>query len=237
MAKKAKQQEKDRRARVEEMRREQQARERKRSILIIVVAVAVGLTLVGAATVPTILANRNDPAKKALSEFGVSVSAASCDDVTTDKSTGSAQHEPEGTKIEYDQVPPSSGPHWGTPELAPRPFYTAEDRPEMERLVHNLEHGYSIIWYDDTVKGEELDALKDIGESAQAKPAAQPGNKFVVSAWDDAYGKFPEGKHIALSHWGAESSHRQLCGKVSGAVVDDFMKQFPRTDAPEPNGQ
>jgi hypothetical protein len=61
-----------------------------------------------------------------------------------------------------------------------------------------------------------------------------PTGKFIVSAWDDAYGDFPSGMHVALSHWGAEQGHRQMCGKVSGAVVADFIEDFPASDAPEP---
>ena len=105
----------------------------------------------------------------------------------------------------------------------------------MEQLVHNLEHGYTILWYDDTIEGKQLDALKDIAESARADDNVGPNQKFVVSAWDDSYGDLPEGKHIGLSHWGAEQGHRQLCGKVSGEAVERFIEKFPASDAPEPN--
>jgi hypothetical protein len=40
-----------------------------------------------------------------------------------------------------------------------------------------------------------------------------------------------------MSHWGAQDSAIQLCGKVSGEAVQEFMTQFPSTDAPEPNAQ
>ena len=73
----------------------------------------------------------------------------------------------------------------------------------MEQLVHNLEHGYTIVWYDDTIKGDQLDELKDIAASARTEDAVGPTGKFIVSAWDDAYGDFPSGKHIGISHWGA----------------------------------
>jgi hypothetical protein len=118
-----------------------------------------------------------------------------------------------------------------------RTFYTERDRPEIEQLVHNLEHGYTILWYDDTIEGTELDTLKDLAESAANSDMAGPGNKFIVSAWDDSYGTFPSGKHVGLSHWGAQASSIQLCGKVSGDAVQAFMKKFPATDAPEPNAQ
>ena len=70
-------------------------------------------------------------------------------------------------------------------------------------------------------------------------------DKFIVSAWDPSYGELPAGKKFALSHWSAtlgadgtseasQTGHRQLCGDLSGAVVKAFVKDYPRTSAPEP---
>jgi len=230
-----KQQDRDRRAKVEEMRRAEQARERRKSLLFIALAVVVGLGLIAAAAVPAYLKSRNDPAKKALADFGVPVGAADCDEVQDDPATGGNDHQPDGTVVEYAQVPPSSGSHWGQPAFPAREFYTARDRPDMEQLVHNLEHGYTVVWYDKTIKDDALEDLKDIAASAREKDPVSPGSKFIVSAWDDAYGDFPEGKHVAMSHWGAEQGHRRLCGSVSGAAVNDFIEQFPASDSPEPN--
>ena len=46
-------------------------------------------------------------------------------------------HEP------YNSDPPTSGPHAAPVEAG---FY--DDAPPEENLVHNLEHGYVIIWYN-----------------------------------------------------------------------------------------
>ena len=229
-----KQQDRDRRAKVEEMRRAEQARERRKSILFIGLAVLVGVALIAAAAVPAYLRSRNDPAKKPLASFGVPVGAADCGPVQDDQTSGNNEHQPDGTVVEYAEVPPSSGSHWQAPVLPAREFYTADDRPEMEQLVHNLEHGYTVLWYDNTIKGKDLEDLKDTAASAREKDPVNPGNKFIVSAWDDAYGAFPKGKHVAMSHWGAEQGHRRLCGQVSGAAVNDFIEQFPASDTPEP---
>lgn len=241
MANKTKQLEKDRRARVEAMRREQQAKERRKSLLFIIVAVVLGIGLVAAAALPAVLKSSNDPAKKSIESFGVSAAAASCDAPTTDKVTGNNVHvgpgtnQPNKTKVKYAEVPPSSGEHFVQPVMPAKAFYSASDRPALEQLVHNLEHGYTILWYDKTITGEQLKTLKDLADRARNEAAVGPSHKFIVSAWDDSYGAFPSGKHIALSHWGAKDGHRQLCGQVSGAVVADFVKKFPASDAPEPN--
>jgi hypothetical protein len=236
-AKSSKVAEKDRRARVEALRQEQQAKERRKSTIMIVVAVVVGIGIVLAAALPAYLHKRNDPAKKALSSFGVSAAAANCSSVATTKGTNTdalRTHVADGTVEKYKTVPPSYGPHWATPVISSRPFYAVKDRPQMEDLVHNLEHGYTIVWYDTTIKGAELTALKNLSSSARSQNATAP-SKFIVSAWDDAYGSFPAGKHIGISHWGAASSHVQLCGKVSGQIVNTFIKNYPAKDSPEPS--
>lgn len=238
---KTKQQEKDRRARVEQMRREQQAKERRKSILFVVVAVVLGVGLIAAAALPSILKSSNDPMKKSMSSFGVSAASASCSAPTDDKTTGSAVHvgpgtnQPNVTRVKYAEVPPSSGEHFVQPVLPSKPFYSATDRPALEQLVHNLEHGYTVLWYDDTITGKQLQTLQDLAKRARNESAVGPTHKFIVSAWDSSYGAFPSGKHIALSHWSAKQGHRQLCGQVSGEVVASFVKQFPASDAPEPN--
>lgn len=231
MATKGKQQEKDRRARVEAMRRAEKARERRRNLIFIGVAVVVGLTLIGLAAVPALRGSGGS--KAALATLGVSNSAASCGPVQTDPAVGNNDHKPDGTTLKYAEVPPSSGPHWGDWVFPSRGFYTDRDRPRTEQLVHNLEHGYTVLWYDSTIRGDKLDVLRNLATAARADKAT--GGKFIVSAWDDAYGKFPAGKHIALSHWGAKEGYRQLCGGISGASVKKFITDYPAADSPEPN--
>jgi hypothetical protein len=237
VANKPKQVDRDRRAKIEEMRKAEQARERRKSMLFVIIAVVVGVGLIAAVAIPSYLKSRNDPVNKALSSFGVSAADASCADVKTTKGTNieaNRQHVADGTTEKYKTTPPSYGPHWSQPAFPAREFYTARDRPEMEQLVHNLEHGYTILWYDDTIKGDQLDDLKGIAQRARTEDAVGSTGKFIVSAWDDAYGDLPSGKHIGISHWGAQDSHIQLCGKVSGAVVEDFINKFPASDSPEP---
>ena len=236
MANKPKSQERNRRAQVEAMRREQQARERRKSLLFIVIAVVVGLGLVAAAAVPAYLDSRNDPANKAVDTFGVAASAAECDDVLTEDPEP-AEHVDEGTDLDYEAIPPASGSHWSAPAFPARNFYTDRDRPTTEQLVHNLEHGYTILWYDDALADAQKDVLRELSAAAAASEPAGPGNKFIAVPWEDAEGDLPEGKQVALSHWSATKDQRQFCGKVSGEAVQAFLQQFPYSDSPEPDAQ
>lgn len=53
-------------------------------------------------------------------------------------------HVSEGSKVNYKFNPPTSGAHY--PSWITKGFYL-EPRPDGN-LVHSLEHGYIIIWYD-----------------------------------------------------------------------------------------
>ena len=238
---------KDRKAKIAVMQRQAKAADRRRTLTIIGAAVVVVALMAGAVTYAIVTDENRVPGGE-LATLGVAASAASCDPITTDKTEGSGTHVGPGTQtpdqavVKYSTVPPSSGPHYTGWEYPNREFYTADDRPKMENLVHNLEHGYTVLWYDATATDAQKATLRAVAKQANGTKAAQ--NKFIVSSWDDTYGAFPKDKHFALSHWSAEpgtppkqTGNRQLCGDISGAVVNDFITKHPRTSAPEPNAQ
>ena len=231
----AKTAEKNRKARVEEMRKAQVAAERRRTILVVGAAVVAVLVLAGL----VFKVVRDAQAAKDPGTIGVATAAASCDAVTNDKPNGQQVHvgpqtnKPDVTKVKYTTVPPAFGEHFVSPAYPSLPFYTKDDRPHMETLVHNLEHGYTVLWYTSSTPQAQVDQLKKLADNVRAMP--ETGGKFIVSAWDDSYGAFPAGKNVGMSHWGAATAHRQLCGAVSGEAVKAFVTAYPATDAPEPN--
>ena len=239
MANKPKVQDRDRRAKIEAMRKAEQAKERRKSMIFVIVAIVVGVGLVAAVAIPSYVKSKNDPAKKSMSDFGVSLASASCSPVKTTKGTNTQelrQHVQDGTIEKYKTVPPSYGPHWASPIYPSREFYTERDRPQMERLVHNLEHGYTMVWYDSTIKGDApAGAQGPRGERPQERPGRTRHEVHHVGRGTTPTGRSRPASTSAMSHWGAADSHVQLCGKVSGPALDKFMTQYPSTDAPEPN--
>lgn len=221
---------------VEAMRRQEKATDRRRTILVVVVAVVVGLGIIAATALPALVKSANDPAKQPVASFGVPEAQAACTPTTTAAATG--QHVDPGTRVDYPTSPPAFGTHDGAYITDPRHFYTPRDRPPVEKLVHSLEHGYTVVWYDDTVTGDALKALQDL---AQRMPEDKnPSRWFMVAPWtkDDAAtrGAFPDGKHVAFSHWGQSQGALQYCGAVSGEALAKFVDAHPYTDAPEPGG-
>jgi len=232
----------DRRAVVEQMRRDQKKAERRRTIVVISACVVVALVIVGLAAIP--LLKQNSLTSGELAGIGASEKAAACSPIQTKKANGNQQHKPQGTPISYDDAPPAFGPHWPSPAPFERKFYTADDRPEVEFLVHNLEHGYTLLWYDDTIakSSDQLAVVKAIAKKYEGSQKLT--DKFIAVPWTSKDGKaFPSGKHVALTHWSAggdpsEVSKQkgvwQYCGDPSGAVVQKFMKEYPYSDSPEP---
>jgi hypothetical protein len=230
-----------RRAVVEQLRRDQQRAEKRRTYVVIAACVVVALVIVGLAAIPLIRQQRTTAG--ALDEIGVSEKAAGCQPVVKKPATGNQEHKPEGTAITYDDAPPAFGPHWPQPAAFQRKFYTADDRPAVETLVHNLEHGYNLLWYDDTV-AENSDQLAQVRAIAAKFEGKKLTDKFIALPWTSEDGKaFPDGTHVALTHWSAggdpsDPSKQQgiweYCGKPSGAVVSTFVEDYPYSDSPEP---
>lgn len=232
----------DRRARVETLKREQRTKERRKTLGFILIAALVGGALIA---VPVIsIVRENQAASRALVSFGVPLAQAGCGPVQTDpveSNDGEHKVDPNET-VNYDTAPPSHGPHFVSPAvISERGFYTPADTPRVEELVHNLEHGYTIAWYLPSLAQEQKDALSELAERLRTEGETQ---KFIAAPWDPARGEFPDGKVIALTHWGApedgkdyatSTGYRQYCGELSGAAVVEFMEKYPASDTPEPN--
>ena len=231
----------DRRAVVEQMRRDQQRAERRRTIVVIAACVVVGLVIIGLAAIPLLKQNRAQAGP--LSGIGAAQSAAGCQKLIKKSAVGNQDHKPEGTVINYPDAPPAFGPHYPTPAPFARKFYTADDRPKLENLVHNLEHGYTLLWYDDTV-AKSSDELSQVKAIASKFEGSKLSDKFIAIPWTKEDGKaFPSGTHIALTHWSAGGNPQdtskqqgiwQYCAKPSGDVVATFVKDYPYSDSPEP---
>jgi hypothetical protein len=234
----------ERRARIEQLERERKAAERRRVFLFSGVIGLVALVIIGLTGWSLWQDQQEKQAieSKDLAAFGVAESAAACSPVQESPATGGADHVEPPQQVHYDQAPPSSGPHRPTWAPFERKFYTIEDRPEVEVLVHNLEHGYNILWYDQTV-ARDPQQLRQIEDPATKFEGSErdPANAFIAAPWTPQDGgSFPQGKHIALTHWYAdpdtganEKGITRYCGQMSGAVVADFMRQWTQAEARE----
>ena len=236
----------DRQKVIDEIKKKQKGADRRRGMMIVGVCVAIAVLIIGAAAYKPIKDWWDKRQFNDVDLASIGGPASVCGDITTKDAEGSNDHRPSGEQVIYEDAPPAFGAHWNEANLAPAPidrrFYT-DDRPELESLVHNLEHGYTILWYDETAADD--DEMMNQIEGIATKMDVSDTNfrfKFIAAPWtkDDEKesGKFPEGQHIALTHWkGGEKSEGiwQYCTEPSGEALKSFMDEYPYTDSPEPN--
>lgn len=124
----------------------------------------------------------------------------------------------------YSSTPATSGPHWNNP--AEWGVYT---EPQNEsQVIHNLEHGGIIIWYDpDAVGDGQVDELAQY-VTRQVSAGISGRFKFMLSPWD---GADPLGAPIVVTAW------RNLLelDELDLGAVEEFAREHYGM-SPEPNG-
>jgi hypothetical protein len=242
----------DRRAAAEKIRVAQKNAERRRGMVIVVVCLALAVGIVGAAlyqsNVPFASKNWWDARRFAKLELaGIGAPASSCEKATTKPAEGEQDHENDlSVPLTYEDSPPAFGKHYAEWEDIERKLYAAADRPPLGKLVHNQEHGYTILWYDETAAGD--DEMMDDIRAIAAKFKGDDANfrmKFKAAPWLKDDGKpFPSGQHVAFTHWsnggtgdaatGQKVGVTQFCAAPSGEALKTFMDKYPYVDSPEP---
>jgi hypothetical protein len=234
----------NRRQRLAAVEADRKAAQRRRTIGLLLVCVLLAAALL---SYPVYLVVKDSQASSAaLADLGVPAAEAGCDPVETNPASGNQNHVADGTKVTYDRTPPDSGPHYASPAPFTKRFYSADDRPAAETLVHNLEHGYTVAWYRDGAPESDREALAAIAKTFTAEDY-DPGQKFIAAPWTEADGAgFPDGKNVVLTRWTADPANptdtsqqkgvRQACAAVSGEAIETFMQTYPSTASPEPNG-
>jgi Protein of unknown function (DUF3105) len=125
----------------------------------------------------------------------------------------------------YSSTPGTSGPHWDPSGIANWGVYTTP-QPE-EQLIHNLEHGGIVIWYDaEALDADQVDELAQY-VTRQNASGVSGRYKFILSPWEG-----PDFGHpMAVTAW------RQLLylDEVDTGTIDEFARaHYGR--APEPGG-
>jgi Protein of unknown function (DUF3105) len=234
---------------VEQMRAEQKAAERRRGLTIVVVCAVVAVLIVGLAAFKPIKDWYDGRAFRGKDVAEIGAPASVCVKPTTKPATGQQQHLADGSPISYPDSPPAFGKHYTDPDPMARKFYTAADRPALGTLVHNEEHGYTILWYDDTVAADDAQMTQVRAIASKFAGTSDLRDKFKAVPWTKDDGEpFPSGRHIAFTHWSVGGTDNaasgnpqqvgvwQYCSSVSGAALKTFMLDYPFSDSPEPNG-
>jgi hypothetical protein len=239
----------DRRAVIDDIRKKQSAAERRRGFVIIGPLLLVAVLIVGAAAWTPVKDWWDERQYDDVTLASIGGPASDCQEPATSPSEGQ-EHVATNTPVTYTSVPPVTGNHWNEAGVAPvgmeKKFYTADDRPPLEALIHNSEHGYTIVWYDETA-AKDSSTIDELRAIAGKFPGDENMRyKMKVVPWTSEDGEdFPEGQHIAYTHWSAGGEGEtdttkqlgvvQMCSGVSGEALKTFMETYPYTDSPEPN--
>ena len=171
---------------------------------------------------------------------------------TTKKATGNRSTCRPGTPITYTDAPPAFGPHWNEP-ASRRPDRRASSTPTRTGPSSSrwCTTSSTATRSSGTTRPIADDYAGDERDPRPSRTSSRHQNfrdKFIAAPWTsaDEDGKaFPDGQHIALTHWSAGGAGDadagkqvgvwQYCSDASGAALEDFMPKYPYPDSPEPN--
>jgi hypothetical protein len=123
----------------------------------------------------------------------------------------------------YTSVPATSGQHWNTAD-SPGPWGVYTTAQPQERLLHNMEHGGIVIWYQPPLLGAE--DLATLSAFVQQQVTTERF-KVILTPWSGA----DFGHPLALTAWNwLLYLDTADLDKVSGFIDAHYG------DAPEPFG-
>lgn len=189
------------------MKRDQHRKAARRSNIITIGIAVVIITFVAL----VVMSVREDKQAPSAPE-GVTAAQAGCDEIQEPPEEGRDHVTGE---VDYDTSPPTSGNHAETP--ADAGFYP-NDLPK-ETVVHNLEHGQIVIWYDPSAPQETIDALEKFADSANDPDNAGGGAEPILAV---PYDDIPSGKTFVITAWEAS----QACEAYSLEAIDAFRKTY-----------
>jgi len=153
-------------------------------------------------------------------QFAALATRIGCGEVKENPDEGRGHLAPGEPAPTYGSVPATSGRH--SPGTLPPDIHVYDDPPPEEQGLHNLEHGYVLMYYTaDALDEAPLDALTTIAEAEDQ----------VILA---PYASLPSSENLAFVAWN-RALHCDLGADTAAADVEalamGFIDQF--RDGPE----
>jgi hypothetical protein len=131
-----------------------------------------------------------------------------------------------GTPLTYPSDPPAGGRHYA--QEFDRGFYDEASLPDQPGdaagyLVHNLEHGYVIFWYNCT----KLDETACNNLKSQIKTAMDAKNniKLIAFPWNSI--DVP----LVMTSWGHLQRFEQFDAGLARTFIESNLNRAPEPDA------
>ena len=123
----------------------------------------------------------------------------------------------------YNSNPPTSGHHYPTPLTAG--FYdTNTYQYPQGHLVHDLEHGYIIFWYNCKVLSDGQ--CSDLKTQIKAVMASADNFKVIAYPWDSI--DVP----VVMTSWGYLLRLPSFDANLAGSFIQQHRNRSPEPDAP-----
>jgi hypothetical protein len=143
---------------------------------------------------------------------GEKISIMSSSHITVDSDPG-----------EYNSDPPTSGPHY--PEEAQAGFYETNNyQYPAAYLVHNLEHGYVIFWYNCADLSES--ACSELKSQIKAVMDEVNNVKVIAYPWDSI--DVP----VVMTSWGRMQKTEKFDTAQARAFYKTNLNRSPEPNAP-----
>ncbi|HEY3310533.1 MAG TPA: DUF3105 domain-containing protein [Anaerolineales bacterium] len=131
-----------------------------------------------------------------------------------------------GTPLSYPSDPPAGGPHYGN--TFERGFYDETSLPNQPGdpqgyLVHNLEHGYVIFWYNCAKLDEN--ACKDLKTGIKTLMDSKNNNKLIAFPWKSI------DSPLVMTSWGRLQRFDKFDERLARAFIDANLNKSPEPDA------
>ncbi|MEO6295190.1 MAG: DUF3105 domain-containing protein [Candidatus Limnocylindria bacterium] len=127
--------------------------------------------------------------------------------------------------VPYSSLPGTSGPHW---ETTPANWGVYSTPQSESQVIHNLEHGGIIIWYDPAAL--DATAVDSVSQYVATQTASGSSGrfKFILSPWG---GEEPLGAPIVVTAW----RYLLQLDAADTDAIDAFAREHYGA-SPEPNG-
>lgn len=216
--------------RKEEARKEREARIRRARRRVLLRRLSrVGIVIVLATLIAGFIYWRGGESRRQREQAAQAAERLGCSEVQDLPDEGREHLAADEPPPDYGSTPGTSGKHNAQPlPPDPRVYDQPFDTNLEARAVHNLEHGYVLLYYrqegDAAVPRPIVDALADLAN----------GEDQVILA---PYPDLPDGESLAFASW----THLRTCPTVTADAADDvtavargFIDEFrDHSDAPE----
>lgn len=152
---------------------------------------ALAVFLVGLLIFVTVFQGGGEPPRIEAAELPDSGNDAVIANVTEEPGQ-STEHVQAGTDVDYQYMPPSGGPHYD--DWVNGGYFEEGNAPPLGELVHSLEHGAVIVWYDPAeITPDASESMRAWGRTHRAdfgsviavpNPVEDPEAPYVLTAWE-----------------------------------------------------